>query len=159
MALMITPIILSGGAGTRLWPLSTPERPKQLLALVGDRTMLQMTAARAADQQLFGPAIIVANAQHAEEIERQLREIGAKVASIILEPAGRNTAPAIALAALLAPSDAPMLVMPSDHLISDTAAFAAPSRLHCRSRSRVGSSPSESSPTGGDRLWLYPPGR
>lgn len=114
----VTPVILSGGAGTRLWPLSVPERPKQLLALIGDRTMLQMTAAR-----VDAAPIVVAGAPHADEIERQLAEIGIAPAALVLEPAARNTAPAIALAALLAPAEVPMLVMPSDHLIGDVEAF------------------------------------
>ena len=120
---MITPVILSGGSGTRLWPLSRAARPKQFLALTGDQTMLQMTAARVCAAETFGPPVIVANVQHADEIERQLAEIGIEPAALILEPAGRNTAPAIALAALAAPPEALMLVMPSDHLIRDAAAF------------------------------------
>jgi mannose-1-phosphate guanylyltransferase/mannose-1-phosphate guanylyltransferase/mannose-6-phosphate isomerase len=112
--MMITPVILSGGAGTRLWPLSREASPKQLLALTGERTMLQMTAER-----WSVPPIVVAGARHADEIERQLGKVGL----LVLEPAPRNTAPAIALAALLAPSERPMLVMPSDHVIADVAAF------------------------------------
>ncbi|HEV2544776.1 MAG TPA: mannose-1-phosphate guanylyltransferase/mannose-6-phosphate isomerase [Methylobacterium sp.] len=114
----VTPVILSGGAGTRLWPLSVPDRPKQLLALTGDLTMLQMTALRAAE-----PPIVVAGQGHADEVERQLAQVGVALRSLVLEPAGRNTAPAIALAALLAPPDAPLLVMPSDHLIADLESF------------------------------------
>jgi mannose-1-phosphate guanylyltransferase/mannose-1-phosphate guanylyltransferase/mannose-6-phosphate isomerase len=114
--MMITPVILSGGAGTRLWPLSREARPKQLLALTGQRTMLQMTAAR-----WSAAPIVVANARHADEIERQLDEL----ALLVLEPVARNTAPAIALAAMLAPADRPMLVMPSDHVIGDIVAFQA----------------------------------
>ena len=120
---LITPVILSGGSGTRLWPLSRSKKPKQLLALTGGRTMLQMTTARCADPARFGKAIIVTNALHAEEIAVQTRDEG--VAAIILEPAGRNTAPAIALAAMEASPDAALLVMPSDHVIDDVAAFHA----------------------------------
>ncbi|MDP8913594.1 MAG: sugar phosphate nucleotidyltransferase, partial [Pseudomonadota bacterium] len=120
---MIIPVILSGGSGTRLWPLSRAARPKQLLPLTGDRTMLQLTAMRVGGTSGFARPIAVANARHAEEIERQLAEIGSGVAALVLEPAGRNTAPAIALAALAAPADALMLVMPSDHLIRDIEAF------------------------------------
>lgn len=120
---LITPVILSGGSGTRLWPLSRSQRPKQLLALTGERTMLQMTAARCTDRARFGAAIIVTNALHAGEIATQLNQ--ERPAAIILEPAGRNTAPAIALAALESAPDAPLLVMPSDHVIDDVAAFHA----------------------------------
>ena len=122
---MITPVILSGGAGTRLWPLSREKQPKQLLPLTGDRTMLQMTALRVQDEALFAKPMVVASAHHVEAIEAQLAEIGTAPAALLLEPAGRNTAPAIALAALLAPADGPMLVMPSDHLIRNAKAFLA----------------------------------
>jgi len=120
---LITPVILSGGSGTRLWPLSRSKKPKQLLALTSDRTMLQMTTERCADTARFGKAIIVTNALHADEIAMQLD--GDQTAAIILEPVGRNTAPAIALAAMEATPDAALLVMPSDHVIDDVAAFHA----------------------------------
>ncbi len=120
---MITPVILSGGSGTRLWPLSTDARPKQLLPLTDERTMLQLTATRAVGARFAAP-IVVASARHADEIERQLGEIGASPEALVLEPAARNTAPAIALAALLAEPETPLLVMPSDHLVRDEAAFA-----------------------------------
>lgn len=120
----ITPVILSGGGGTRLWPLSTPQTPKQFLALTGVRTMFQLTVLRAMNRQRFGAPIIVANAAHAGIVHEQLAEIGVADATILLEPCARNTAPAIALAALAvgAPQSV-MLVMPSDHVIADEAAF------------------------------------
>jgi mannose-1-phosphate guanylyltransferase/mannose-1-phosphate guanylyltransferase/mannose-6-phosphate isomerase len=122
---VIVPVILSGGAGTRLWPMSRAERPKQFLPLTARETMLQLTAARAHGDAFAAP-IVVANAAHADEIDRQFADIGVEVASLILEPAGRNTAPAIALAALAAGAgDAALLVMPSDHVIADRAAFHA----------------------------------
>ena len=121
----ITPVILSGGAGTRLWPMSTAEHPKQFLALTDTLTMFQLTAQRAADADRFAPPIIVANARHAPLIEAQLAAIGITPGAIILEPCARNTAPAIALAALHAGPDATLLVMPSDHVIIDEPAFAA----------------------------------
>lgn len=121
----IIPVILSGGSGTRLWPVSRPERPKQLLALAGDETMLQLTARRAAGER-FGPSIVVANAAHAGIVEEQLALAGATPRALVLEPVGRNTAPAIALAALAAGGGSdPLLVMPSDHVIADVPAFHA----------------------------------
>lgn len=119
----IVPVILSGGSGTRLWPMSTPERPKQFLALTGDRTMFQLTALRTRGERFDDP-IVVANGRHADLIDRQLTEFGIEPRAVILEPCARNTAPAIALAALEA-GDAPMLVMPSDHVIANEAAFHA----------------------------------
>ena len=118
----IIPVILSGGAGTRLWPMSTPDRPKQFLPLTDTRTMFQLTALRTQDPGRFAPPMIVASARHAAMIEDQLSEIGITPAAIILEPCARNTAPAIALAALEA-GNAPILVMPSDHVIADEEAF------------------------------------
>ncbi len=118
----IIPVILSGGSGTRLWPMSTPETPKQFLPLVGEATMFEATLARVADPARFGAPMIVANARHAELIEAQL---GGTPATLVLEPLARNTAPAIALAALLADPAAPLLVMPSDHVIADEVALMA----------------------------------
>lgn len=122
----ITPVILSGGGGTRLWPMSTPECPKQFLKLAGDATMFQMTLARVMDRDFFGAPLVVGNAAHAKLIEEQARTAGVTDASIILEPCARNTAPAIALAALAVDDvKTPLLVMPSDHLIADVPAFHA----------------------------------
>lgn len=122
----ITPVILSGGTGSRLWPLSRPERPKQLLRLTGSATMLQLTAERTCDRSRFSAPVIVANAGHLLQIERQLSEIGVTKCTLILEPDGRNTAPAITLAALsFSDPTTVMLVMPSDHVIQDVAAFHA----------------------------------
>ena len=120
----IIPVILSGGSGTRLWPMSRPERPKQLLALTGAETMLQLTARRTPAGDAFAAPIVVANAAHADEVVRQLESAGTPAQALILEPVGRNTAPAIALAAIAAGGGAdPLLVMPSDHVIADVAAF------------------------------------
>ena len=121
----ITPVILSGGTGTRLWPLSRLGRPKQLIALTGERSLLQHSVARVAADDLFAPPVIVAAAEHAEAIETQLAAIGAVPSRMILEPAARNTAAAIALAALDAAPAELLLVMPSDHEIADPAAFRA----------------------------------
>lgn len=126
----IVPVILSGGSGTRLWPMSRPERPKQLLALTAQETMLQLTMRRATGPAFARP-IVVANARHADEVERQLGAVAAHAQALILEPVARNTAPAIALAAIEAGSGpdgdagAPLLVMPSDHVIADVDAFHA----------------------------------
>ncbi len=119
----IVPVILSGGSGTRLWPMSRPESPKQLLALTAEETMLQLTAQRTIDDARFDPPIVVANAAHADAIEAQLARIGVFPQALILEPVGRNTAPAIALAALAVDPQSMLLIMPSDHVITDPAAF------------------------------------
>lgn len=121
----IVPVILSGGSGTRLWPMSRPERPKQMLALTAEKTMLQLTATRATGERFAAP-IVVANARHANMIDEQLGAIEANAQAVILEPAGRNTAPAIALAAIAAGGGPDvLLVMPSDHVIDDVPAFHA----------------------------------
>jgi mannose-1-phosphate guanylyltransferase len=120
----IIPVILSGGGGTRLWPMSRPDRPKQFLSLTATQTMFQLTASRTADAARYAPPIIVANAAHADLVEAQLDELGIIPGALILEPCARNTAPAIALAALCAPTpDSVLLVMPSDHVIRDPEAF------------------------------------
>lgn len=121
----IVPVVLSGGSGTRLWPVSTPERPKQLLSLTAKQTMLQLTISRTegyAGASVSSP-IIVANAAHALIVDEQLQAIGIHDYRLILEPSGHNTAPAIALAALEARPDDILLVMPSDHIILDLPAF------------------------------------
>lgn len=119
----IIPVVLSGGSGTRLWPMSREERPKQFLSLTAELTMFQLTLDRASDATRFDNAIVVANARHAELIDTQLE---GRDALLVLEPLARNTAPAIALAAIAAGGgNAPLLVMPSDHVISDVDAFNA----------------------------------
>ncbi len=121
---LITPVILSGGSGTRLWPLSTPDRPKQFLELLGPLSMFQLTLQRCSDDRIYRQPVIVGSARHLDLMQTQLQDIGATAGSIILEPCARNTAPAIALAALAAenPSDL-LLVMPSDHIIRNIAEF------------------------------------
>jgi mannose-1-phosphate guanylyltransferase/mannose-1-phosphate guanylyltransferase/mannose-6-phosphate isomerase len=117
----VIPVLLCGGSGTRLWPLSTDSRPKQLLPLTGPDTMLQLTAARVPAGDLFGEPLVVAAAALADSVEEQL----ATPATLILEPSARNTAPAAALAALAAAPGDLLLVMPSDHLVADVSAFHA----------------------------------
>ncbi len=122
----ICPVILSGGSGTRLWPLSREYYPKQLLALTGERTLLQETGRRLDGIENVLPPIVVCNEEHRFLVAEQLREVNVIPASIILEPVGRNTAPALALAAmslLEKDVDPVMLVMPADHIISDVATF------------------------------------
>jgi mannose-1-phosphate guanylyltransferase len=103
--------------------MSTPEQPKQFLALMGVQSMFQLTLRRCADPARFAPPLIVANARHNELITVQMAEIAITPGAIILEPCARNTAPAIALAAVEAGPDAILLVMPSDHVIADEDAF------------------------------------
>jgi mannose-1-phosphate guanylyltransferase/mannose-6-phosphate isomerase len=122
---LIQPVILCGGSGTRLWPLSGPDRPKQFLALAEPRTMLQATARRVRGGA-FAELLVVAGESLGALAHDQLRAAGVDAAAVILEPAGRNTAAAIALAAYWLKArgdDEIMLVMPSDHLIQDEAAF------------------------------------
>ena len=127
----LQPVILCGGSGTRLWPLSREQYPKQLLTLNGDHTLLQGTALRFAGKQgekIAAPLapIIVSNEEYRFITAEQLRQVDIKTAKIILEPFGRNTAPALTLAALTALEsghDPVLLVMPADHVISNNAAF------------------------------------
>ena len=119
---MIKPVIMAGGSGTRLWPLSRAGHPKQFLALNGDKTMLQQAAERLSDLPT-SESITICNEVHRFFVAEQLREVDA-LGKIILEPVGRNTAPAIALAALLEKEDDPLfLVLPADHIITDQDAF------------------------------------
>jgi mannose-1-phosphate guanylyltransferase/mannose-6-phosphate isomerase len=123
---MLIPLILSGGSGTRLWPVSRKNLPKQFLALAGDGTLFQQTIARTRQLPEVTSPIVVASEDHRFLAADQLLEVGVQDATILLEPLGRNTAPAIALGALQAQQrdpDALLLVLPADHLIGDTAAF------------------------------------
>jgi mannose-1-phosphate guanylyltransferase / mannose-6-phosphate isomerase len=127
---MLIPVILSGGAGTRLWPLSRELYPKQLLALTGERTMIQQTALRLEGLAAAAP-VVVCNEAHRFLVAEQLRQLGIEPQATVLEPMGRNTAPAIALAAHAAlqaagpksAADPLLLVLPADHVIRDVPAF------------------------------------
>lgn len=132
MPQVVVPVILSGGSGTRLWPLSQPGRPKQLLPLVTDRSLLQDTLKRTQGLgERAGAPIVICSETHGSQVAEQLRELEVAARAIVLEPAGRNTAPAVAIAALLAvaessASDDPLLlVLPADHVILDEPAFQA----------------------------------
>jgi mannose-1-phosphate guanylyltransferase/mannose-6-phosphate isomerase len=122
----IYPVILSGGAGTRLWPLSRAVMPKQLLPLVTDKTMLQETALRVRGwPEVMAPLVVCGN-EHRFLVAEQLRDVGIVPHAIMLEPAGRNTAPAVAAAAQFLKAqdpDAVMLVLPADHVIEKNDAF------------------------------------
>lgn len=123
----LLPVILAGGSGTRLWPLSREHYPKQFLNLAGERTMLQQTLLRL-EALAPAPPLLVCNHAHRFLVAEQCRRIGVKPAAILLEPAPRNTAPAVALAAFHACRDGAdplLLVLPADHLIGSAEAFAA----------------------------------
>ena len=123
---MVMPVILSGGSGTRLWPYSRSLYPKQFLPLVSERTMLQETLGRLLafgnESLTIEPPLVVCNEEHRFMVAEQLRAIAIESSAIVLEPFGRNTAPAIALAALVQP-DAILLVLPADHVIKNIHAF------------------------------------
>lgn len=122
----IHPVILCGGSGTRLWPLSRGGYPKQFLRLAGEHTLIQQTALRVRDIDRMAAPIVIANNDQRFLIAEQLREAEVNPAAIVLEPVGRNTAPAISVAALIALEQSPdalLLVLPSDHAIRNDAAF------------------------------------
>lgn len=123
---LIRPVLLCGGMGSRLWPLSRELYPKQFLPLSSDRSMLQETAARVSDSQRFAAPVVVCNQEHRFLVAEQLRRDGVHPAAILLEPEARNTAAACAVAAveaLKADPDALMLVLPADHVVGDPVAF------------------------------------
>jgi mannose-1-phosphate guanylyltransferase/mannose-6-phosphate isomerase len=122
---LVHPVILSGGSGSRLWPLSRSLFPKQLLALTGPSSLIQETVARARGEAFAAP-LIICNVEHRFLIAEQMRESGIKPSAIVLEPEGRNTAPAAAIAALMVARLDPaglMLLMPADHVVGDRPAF------------------------------------
>lgn len=123
--LSITPVVLSGGSGTRLWPSSRAEYPKQFLSLTSSLSLIQQTVGRLKCIESSQPPIILANYKHRFLVSEQMGAVGCAVASIILEPCARNTAPAIALAALAQSKveDSVLLVLPADHIINNESAF------------------------------------
>jgi mannose-1-phosphate guanylyltransferase/mannose-6-phosphate isomerase len=120
---MIVPVILSGGSGTRLWPVSTDIAPKQFQPLTGNSSMFGQTLGRIADRTRFAAPLVVCGGAHVAHVEADLAAAGIADARLIVEPAARNTAPAIALAALACDPDAMILVMPADHVMTDVPAF------------------------------------
>jgi Mannose-1-phosphate guanylyltransferase len=126
----IVPVILCGGSGTRLWPRSRASKPKPFLPLVGDQTLFEAAIARCPAEKGFASPVVVTGAKHVDHVEQQLN--GIDRAQVIVEPAARNTAAAIALAAYRLPDDAIMLVCPSDHYIGNPAAFAAAAQAAAR---------------------------
>ncbi len=122
---MLTPVLLSGGVGSRLWPVSRETHPKQFLPLAGELSMLQETLQRTSGLEETAP-LVVCNEEHRFMVAEQLRQVDLEAGALILEPQGRNTAPAVALAALKAMESDPealLLVLPADHLIQDVSAF------------------------------------
>ena len=120
------PVILLGGSGTRLWPVSRKNHPKQFLNLIGEQTLLQATLSRLEGVESLDSSIVVCNEDHRFTTAEQLTEMNRELGDIILEPVGKNTAPAVAIAALRAlqkQDDALLLVLPADHIIKDKEAF------------------------------------
>ncbi len=127
MMTSVLPVVLSGGSGTRLWPISREKFPKQLLPLVDDQTMLQATVARLDGMADLAPPLLICNEEHRFVVAEQVRQLG-KQGTVLLEPVGRNTAPAMTLAALWATRDGAdpvLVVMPADHVITDGNTFRA----------------------------------
>jgi mannose-1-phosphate guanylyltransferase / mannose-6-phosphate isomerase len=121
----IHPVVLSGGSGTRLWPLSRAAYPKQLMPLVSERSLLQETLERVADPAAFAAPVLICNDEHRFLVAEQLRALGCKAEAIVLEPVARNTAPAVTAAAVMAKPDSLLLILPSDHYIVEAGKFRA----------------------------------
>jgi len=126
------PVVLSGGSGSRLWPLSRAHYPKQFIPLASEQTLLQETLSRlqCLQAEVLSP-LVICNEQHRFMVAEQLREIDVVANNILLEPVGRNTAPAVALAALATAPDAILLVLPADHVIENISAFHSAVELAC----------------------------
>jgi mannose-1-phosphate guanylyltransferase/mannose-6-phosphate isomerase len=128
LAASVIPVIISGGAGSRLWPLSTPLRPKQFHALGGEQTLIQQAVLRLSDVDglTVGAPVLICNHSHLDLVKEQMAQIGCAPAAIVLEPFGRNTAAVAMTAALLTQAENPdalLLLTPSDHLVPDPVAF------------------------------------
>ena len=121
----IHPVVLSGGSGTRLWPLSRAAYPKQLMPLVGERSLMQETIQRVGDAKQFAAPVLICNEEHRFLVAEQLRALGRKAEVIVLEPVARNTAPAVAVAAIMAKPNSLLLILPSDHYIVEADKFRA----------------------------------
>ncbi|HSM43414.1 MAG TPA: sugar phosphate nucleotidyltransferase [Acidimicrobiia bacterium] len=120
---VLRPVVLSGGSGTRLWPLSTHDIPKQFAPLFEGRSLFELTLSRLDGIADVGPPLVVAGVDHVELVERSLIDSGIGNGLVIVEPKGRNTAPAALAAALLAGPEDVLVILPSDHLVSDVAGF------------------------------------
>jgi mannose-1-phosphate guanylyltransferase/mannose-6-phosphate isomerase len=118
----VRPVILSGGAGTRLWPLSTGDRPKQFLALLGE-PLFEATLARVAALGELGPVMVVTGGDHVGPVERAIQGSDLTVDPILLEPSGRNTAPAVVAAALVSDPEDVLIILPADHTVEDVPSF------------------------------------
>ena len=149
--MQLIPVILSGGAGTRLWPLSTEQTPKQFLPLAGEESLLQQTALRAKSIAQSSSPIVVASQDHERQILGELEAVGCPPSRLLLEPIERNTAPALAMAALeCTDENALLLVMPSDHVIADVPAF------HAANSSSAAAPPCTFSPIPAASSWRRP---
>jgi mannose-1-phosphate guanylyltransferase/mannose-6-phosphate isomerase len=119
----LRPVVLSGGSGTRLWPLSTPERPKQFVPLFDGRSLFELTLSRLQGISNAGSPLVVTGRAHVSLVSDALKASGVDSSRVLVEPTGRNTAPAALAAALLAKPDDILAIVPSDHLVTDVAAF------------------------------------
>ena len=137
----IIPVILSGGSGSRLWPLSRSMRPKQFLGVTDQMSLFQLTLQRLQGLPGLQPPVIVSNQEHRFLVAEQCREVNVRQDAILLEPFGRNTAPAIAMAALHARksgSDPVLLVLPSDHIFAKPGAFRDSALLAAKAADEIG---------------------
>jgi len=116
-------VVLSGGSGTRLWPLSTPDVPKQFRALIADRSLFSLTLERLAGLPCLAPAIVVTGDKHVGLVQAELESASIEIGTILVEPVGRNTAPAALAAAMISDPDDLLVIVPSDHLIRDVDGF------------------------------------